>query len=171
AWKGAAELRRLTRFLNSTVTGSAARKPKKKSSPITSKCFNATLGPERPNKASSSMSSPAVKAPPFPIRSNAPKLIPTKSARPWSPANVMRSVSGEHRNSPISDSPQPHEPSTPMDYERSQPLVPPQEQHWPKTVEYLDFEKIPVAKPKPLIKNLLDCGSRILFGGGSKTFK
>jgi hypothetical protein len=58
-----------------------------------------------------------------------------------------------------------------MDYERSQPLVPPQEQHWPKTVEYLDFEKIPVAKPKPLIKNLLDCGSRILFGGGSKTFK
>src|SRR4029077_20487864 len=115
--------------------------------------------------------SPAVKAPPFPIRSNAPKLIPTKSARPWSPANVMRSVSGEHRNSPISDSPQPHEPSTPMDYERSQPLVPPQEQHWPKTVEYLDFEKIPVAKPKPLIKNLLDCGSPILFGGGSKTFK
>jgi AAA domain-containing protein len=58
-----------------------------------------------------------------------------------------------------------------MDYERSQPLLVPEQFSWPNTLEYLDFEKIPVAKPKPLIKNLLDCGSRILFGGGSKTFK
>jgi len=42
---------------------------------------------------------------------------------------------------------------------------------WPATVEYLAFAKLPMAKPKPLITNLLDCGSRILFGGGSKTFK
>jgi hypothetical protein len=41
----------------------------------------------------------------------------------------------------------------------------------PDPVEYLDFAKRPMAKPKPLITNLLDCGSRILFGGGSKTFK
>jgi hypothetical protein len=58
-----------------------------------------------------------------------------------------------------------------MDYERSKPLLAPQNFNWPKTLEYIDFEKLPVAKPKPLIKNLLDCGSRILFGGGSKTFK
>jgi hypothetical protein len=41
----------------------------------------------------------------------------------------------------------------------------------PSPVEYLAFEKMPMEKPKPLITNLLDCGSRILFGGGSKTFK
>jgi len=41
----------------------------------------------------------------------------------------------------------------------------------PALVEYLAFEKMPTEKPKPLIDNLLDCGSRILFAGGSKTFK
>jgi hypothetical protein len=41
----------------------------------------------------------------------------------------------------------------------------------PQPVEYLTFARMPMAKPKPLITNLLDCGSRILFGGGSKTFK
>ena len=51
------------------------------------------------------------------------------------------------------------------------PILVPQRPKWPPTVEYLEFSKLPVAKPKPLITNLLDCGSRILFGGGSKTFK
>jgi AAA domain len=46
-----------------------------------------------------------------------------------------------------------------------------QEPRWPEAAEYLQFAKKPVEKPKPLISNLLDCGSRILFGGGSKTFK
>jgi hypothetical protein len=41
----------------------------------------------------------------------------------------------------------------------------------PSLVEYLAFKKMPTEKPKPLIDNLLDCGSRILFAGGSKTFK
>jgi hypothetical protein len=41
----------------------------------------------------------------------------------------------------------------------------------PSPIEYLAFEKMPMEKPKPLITNLLDCGSRILFAGGSKTFK
>jgi hypothetical protein len=46
-----------------------------------------------------------------------------------------------------------------------------QEPQWPQATEYLAFAKLPMAKPKPLISNLLDCGSRVLFGGGSKTFK
>jgi hypothetical protein len=41
----------------------------------------------------------------------------------------------------------------------------------PAELEYLGFKKLPMEKPKPLIANLLDCGSRILFAGGSKTFK
>jgi hypothetical protein len=41
----------------------------------------------------------------------------------------------------------------------------------PSLIEYLGLEKMPMEKPKPLINNLLDCGSRILFAGGSKTFK
>jgi AAA domain len=47
----------------------------------------------------------------------------------------------------------------------------PEQPNWPETLEYLAFAKLPMAKPKPLITNLLDCGTRILFGGGSKTFK
>jgi hypothetical protein len=54
---------------------------------------------------------------------------------------------------------------------RAKPLLPAKQPPWPATVEYLAFAKLPMAKPKPLITNLLDCGSRILFGGGSKTFK
>jgi hypothetical protein len=42
---------------------------------------------------------------------------------------------------------------------------------WPPILSYPSFAKTPCQKPKPLIANLLDCGSRILFGGGSKTFK
>lgn len=55
--------------------------------------------------------------------------------------------------------------------ERAEPFVAPKPFPWPQTIEYLQFEKTPVAKPRPIIRNLLDCGSRILFGGGSKTFK
>lgn len=42
---------------------------------------------------------------------------------------------------------------------------------WPESFDYLYFSQLPMVKPKPLIANLLDCGSRILFAGGSKTFK
>lgn len=42
---------------------------------------------------------------------------------------------------------------------------------WPAVLDYPAFSKTPCPKPKPLILNLLDCGSRILFGGGSKTYK
>ena len=38
-------------------------------------------------------------------------------------------------------------------------------------MEYLDFEVLPVEKPKPLIKGVLDSASRMIFGGGSKTYK
>jgi hypothetical protein len=55
--------------------------------------------------------------------------------------------------------------------EEVRPILSPQRVKWPETLEYLQFAKLPMAKPKPLITNLLDCGSRILFGGGSKTFK
>jgi AAA domain len=58
-----------------------------------------------------------------------------------------------------------------MEVPRNEPLLPLKQPPWPATVEYLAFAKLPMAKPKPLITNLLDCGSRILFGGGSKTFK
>jgi hypothetical protein len=58
-----------------------------------------------------------------------------------------------------------------MEVPRNEPLLPLKQPPWPATVEYLAFAKLPMAKPKPLISNLLDCGSRILFGGGSKTFK
>jgi len=42
---------------------------------------------------------------------------------------------------------------------------------WPAVLAYESFDKTPTEAPKALIKNLLDCGTRILFGGGSKTFK
>jgi hypothetical protein len=42
---------------------------------------------------------------------------------------------------------------------------------WPEPIEYLDFEVLPVEKPKPIIHNLLDAASRMIFGGGSKTYK
>jgi hypothetical protein len=42
---------------------------------------------------------------------------------------------------------------------------------WPEPIEYLDFEVLPVEKPKPIIHNLLDASSRMIFGGGSKTYK
>jgi RecA-family ATPase len=41
----------------------------------------------------------------------------------------------------------------------------------PDPVEYNDFEKSPIVKPKAIVQNLLDSSSRMVFGGGSKTFK
>jgi hypothetical protein len=58
-----------------------------------------------------------------------------------------------------------------MDDFRAKPLLVQKTPEWPPPGEYIAFDKLPVSKPKPIIKNLLDCGSRILFGGGSKTFK
>jgi hypothetical protein len=54
------------------------------------------------------------------------------------------------------------------EYEEAKKAAPKQ---LPGPIEYLAFSKTPMEKPKPLIDSLLDCGSRILFGGGSKTFK
>jgi hypothetical protein len=58
-----------------------------------------------------------------------------------------------------------------MDDPRATPLLGEKTIPWPPKNEYIAFERLPVSKPKPIIKNLLDCGCRILFGGGSKTFK
>jgi hypothetical protein len=41
----------------------------------------------------------------------------------------------------------------------------------PEPVRYSDFETAPVEKPKIIIENLLDSSSRMVFGGGSKTYK
>lgn len=54
---------------------------------------------------------------------------------------------------------------------RTEPFFPQKEPAWPAVLAYEIFEKTPTEAPKVLIKNLLDCGTRILFGGGSKTFK
>lgn len=42
---------------------------------------------------------------------------------------------------------------------------------WPPPIEYLNFEVLPVQKPRPIIDGLLDSSSRLIFGGGSKTYK
>ena len=42
---------------------------------------------------------------------------------------------------------------------------------WPGSLDYLDFLSLQIPKPRPLISGLLDAGSRIMLGGGSKTFK
>jgi hypothetical protein len=42
---------------------------------------------------------------------------------------------------------------------------------WPAPIEYLTFEKQPLEAPRPLFENLLDAASRMIFGGGSKTYK
>jgi len=41
----------------------------------------------------------------------------------------------------------------------------------PEPIRYSDFETAPVEKPKTIIENLLDSSSRMVFGGGSKTYK
>jgi len=42
---------------------------------------------------------------------------------------------------------------------------------YPQAIEYNQFEKAPVEIPKSIIDNLLDDSSRMIFGGGSKTYK
>jgi AAA domain-containing protein len=42
---------------------------------------------------------------------------------------------------------------------------------WPSPIDYPVFEKSPLEKPRAVIENLLDASSRMIFGGGSKTFK
>jgi len=41
----------------------------------------------------------------------------------------------------------------------------------PDPVEYNEFENSLIVKPKVIVQNLLDSSSRMVFGGGSKTFK
>lgn len=41
----------------------------------------------------------------------------------------------------------------------------------PAPIEYLDFEVLPVEKPRSIIKGVFDGASRLIFGGGSKTYK
>jgi hypothetical protein len=43
--------------------------------------------------------------------------------------------------------------------------------NWPPKYRAAEFIKLPVIKPMPLIDGLLDGSSRIMLGGGSKTFK
>jgi hypothetical protein len=42
---------------------------------------------------------------------------------------------------------------------------------WPPLVTYAQFEATPIEKPRPLVENVLDVASRMIFGGGSKTYK
>jgi hypothetical protein len=49
-----------------------------------------------------------------------------------------------------------------------QPALPPA---WPGTIELMDFKMAPFGKPKPIVEHLLDGASRMIFGGGSKTYK
>lgn len=51
------------------------------------------------------------------------------------------------------------------------PLIPSDHPDWPAPIDYLAFENLPVEKPKPLIEGVLDMGSRMIFSGGSKTYK
>jgi AAA domain-containing protein len=47
----------------------------------------------------------------------------------------------------------------------------PSSQQWPAPIDYPIFETQPLEKPRPVIESLLDVSSRMIFGGGSKTFK
>jgi RecA-family ATPase len=42
---------------------------------------------------------------------------------------------------------------------------------WPAPIDYPSFEKQPLEKPRPVVENILDVSSRMIFGGGSKTYK
>jgi hypothetical protein len=42
---------------------------------------------------------------------------------------------------------------------------------WPEPADYPIFENEILEKPRPLVENLLDVSSRMIFGGGSKTYK
>src|SRR5215469_867478 len=42
---------------------------------------------------------------------------------------------------------------------------------WPQPVRYAEFKTQLIEKPRPIVENLLDVSSRMIFGGGSKTYK
>lgn len=42
---------------------------------------------------------------------------------------------------------------------------------WPDPIPYAEFESTPIEKPRPLVESILDVSSRMIFGGGSKTYK
>lgn len=51
------------------------------------------------------------------------------------------------------------------------PLLTPQFPKWPAPIEYLDFKATELTPPVRLIANMLNSKCRMIFGGGSKTFK
>jgi hypothetical protein len=51
------------------------------------------------------------------------------------------------------------------------PLLTPDFPKWPAPIDYPTFETKPLEKPRPVVENLLDISSRMIFGGGSKTYK
>jgi hypothetical protein len=42
---------------------------------------------------------------------------------------------------------------------------------WPAPIDSIEFESEPIEHPTPIVDDLLHAGSRLIFGGGSKTFK
>jgi hypothetical protein len=42
---------------------------------------------------------------------------------------------------------------------------------WPEPITFAEFKREPIEKPRPILENLLDVSSRMIFGGGSKTYK
>jgi AAA domain len=46
-----------------------------------------------------------------------------------------------------------------------------QKPEWPEPIIYQEFERQPIEKPRPLVEGILDVASRMIFGGGSKTYK
>ncbi len=63
------------------------------------------------------------------------------------------------------------ESGSPKVNERILPILTPQFPDWPEPVDCAEFENEAIEKPNPLVENLLDAGSRMIFGGGSKTYK
>jgi len=53
-------------------------------------------------------------------------------------------------------------------YEQTEPEV---AEFFPQPEKYSEFEPAQIEKPKAIIEHLLDSSSRMMFGGGSKTYK
>lgn len=56
-------------------------------------------------------------------------------------------------------------------FDREEPSEEQKAPQWPKPITYGEFKRQPIEKPRPLVENLLDVSSRMIFGGGSKTYK
>jgi AAA domain len=56
-------------------------------------------------------------------------------------------------------------------FNREQPAIEQPVPEWPEPITYGEFKTQPLEKPRPLVENLLDVSSRMIFGGGSKTYK